>query len=68
MNRHSVVQVKKDLDRLIKDSEKLAFLLDGLENKEFELITTVWGGGYRTIRFEEIESMLEDLQWTSMKG
>lgn len=63
MNRHSVVQVKKDLDRLIKDSEKLAFLLDGLDNKEFELITRCDdGAGHRVICFEEIEYMLEGLK------
>lgn len=59
MNRHTVQQVKKDLDRLIDDSEKLAFLLDGLETGQFELITGMNGGGHRTLSFKEIETMLE---------
>ncbi len=62
MNRHTVAQVKKDLDRLIDDSEKLAFLLDGIESGQFELIIGVHGGGHRTVSFEEINSMLEGVR------
>lgn len=59
MNRHSVVQFKRELDLLIKDSERLAFLLDALENKEYELITRCDdGAGHRTVTFEEIEKVL----------
>jgi hypothetical protein len=59
MNKHTAVKFKRELDALIKDSERLAFLLDALENKEYGLITRCDdGAGHRTICFEEIESIL----------
>jgi hypothetical protein len=61
MNKHTVVQFKRELDMLIKDSERLAFLLDALENKEYELTVMCDGGGYRTVRFEEIANILYNL-------
>lgn len=62
MNKHTVKEFKRELDRLIRDSERLAFLLDSIENGEFELITRVHGGGHRTLSFQEIETMLEGWQ------
>ncbi|WP_443699011.1 hypothetical protein [Pseudomonas sp.] len=61
INRHTVKEFKKDLDVLIKNSERLAFLLDAIQNKEYELITVCDGGGHRTVTIEEIESVLQQV-------
>lgn len=52
INRHTVLEVKRDLDRLIRNSEKLGYLLDEIENGRFEIITSVEGGGHRIVKIE----------------
>lgn len=60
MNRNTVKQYKKELDLLIRNNEKLAYLLDALENKEFELITND-GESYKTVSIQELENILDNL-------
>lgn len=60
INRHTVLEVKRDLDRLIRNSEKLAYLLDEIENGRFEIIRMVEGGGYRVIKIKELEEILNN--------
>lgn len=58
MNKHTVTQFKKELDVLVKDAERLAFLLDAIMNKEYELIT-MSDGSWKTLSIEEIENILQ---------
>lgn len=60
MNRHTVKQYKRELDLLIRNNEKLAYILDAIENKEFELIIN-GGESYRTVSIEELENILDNL-------
>lgn len=60
MNRHTVKQYKKELDLLIRNNEKLAYLLDAIENKEFELIIND-GESYKTLSIQELENILDNL-------
>lgn len=60
INRHTVLEVKRDLDRLIRNSEKLGYLLDEIENGRFEIITMVEGGGHRIVKIEELKEILNN--------
>lgn len=60
INRHTVLEVKRDLDRLIRNSEKLGYLLDEIENGRFEITTMADGGGRRIVRIEELEKILNN--------
>lgn len=60
INRHTVVEVKRDLDRLIRNSEKLGYLLDEIENGRFEITTMADGGGRRVVRIKELEEILNN--------
>lgn len=60
INRHTVVEVKRDLDRLIRNSEKLGYLLDEIENGRFEITTMADGGGRRIVRIKELEEILNN--------
>lgn len=60
INRHTVVEVKRDLDRLIRNSEKLGYLLDEIENSRFEITTMADGGGRRIVRIKELEEILNN--------
>ncbi len=60
MNRHTVKQYKKELDLLIRNNEKLAYLLDAIENKEFELIRNN-GESHKTVSIQELENILDNL-------
>lgn len=59
INRNNVVELKRDLDRLISDSEKLAFLLDEIEQGSLEIVK--WRDNrWHFLSIEEIEEMLEN--------
>lgn len=60
INRHTVVEVKRDIDRLIRNSEKLGYLLDEIENGRFEITTMADGGGRRIVRIKELEEILNN--------
>lgn len=60
INRHTVLEVKRDLDRLIRNSEKLGYLLDEIENGRFQIIMMVEGGGHRIIKIKELEEILNN--------
>lgn len=60
MNRHTVKEYKRELDLLIRNNEKLAYLLDAIENKEFELIMND-GESYKTLSIQELENILDNL-------
>ncbi len=60
MNRHTVKQYKREIDLLIRNNEKLAYILDAIENKEFQLIIN-GGESYRTVSIEELEIILDNL-------
>lgn len=60
MNKHTVRQFKKELDALVKDSARLAFLLDAILNKEYELIT-MCDGSWKTLSVEEVENILQEV-------
>lgn len=60
INRHTAVEVKRDLDRLIRNSEKLGYLLDEIENGRFEITTMAEGGGRRIVRIKELEEILNN--------
>lgn len=60
INRHTVVEVKRDLDRLIRNSEKLGYLLDEIESGRFEITTVADGGGNRIVKIKELEEILNN--------
>lgn len=53
------VDFKQEMEERLKDSDRLVFLLSLLKSGKYELSTGVYGGGHRTVCYQETLELIK---------